>query len=72
MLYWCFSLPINFVYKYEVSKELSDAIIRKEKIENLLKSEDVMREKMIAQITEQALLQMPEVLVMVDNIKLID
>lgn len=63
------SIPLKFVFKYNVPKEVKEINRKLAEIQNLLSNESVLKEKLIAQVTENAIKQIPELSVLVNGIE---
>lgn len=65
------NIPVKINFKYNLPKEYIDLSIKRDKIKNLLKNENNLKEKLIAQVTENALQNMPELSYLTTDIQLI-
>jgi len=62
-------IPSRFIFKYNVPTEVVEINKKLAEIQNLLSNEIVLKEKLIAQVTENAIKQIPELSILVSGIE---
>ena len=65
------SIPVKFQFTFKIPKEIEEINKKLNDIENLLKNENSLKEKLVAQVTEKAIKQIPELSSLVGNVELL-
>ena len=65
------NISIKFKYTFKISEEALNHVKKMEEIDGLLRNESVLKEKLIARVTENAIKTMPELSGLVEGIELL-
>lgn len=69
---WSFDFPFKFKHKFKIDQDLVKITNEINRINELLRNEQEFKEKLIAQVTKQAVMNLPEIQSLTTNVNLLE